>query len=219
MIFYNRNISLQEFEFRPYLKIIYDKSYDTALEIFKIAVCSILLELLNRSLMGTHKQLSVKKIRVYVILAPLCEEIFFRGFMQKAIGSCLVKGSKPENETKKKILNIHRAIRVHLAALFYALLHLDLSQNDKPKYIPCIWFFLEGVNHGYLYEKYGTLCAPFINHGVSNLISVYLAKAGKTFPRSTIMTIFSIKLIIGFLFIYASKRQSNRLIRALNLIK
>lgn len=204
MNFFTYPVAFGEFKLTPPFKVVLNKSSKLALETLKITVCSIFLEFLSIYLVGSHQTLSPQEIRLYVILAPLCEEIFFRGIMQKGISLCLEIFKKSYREDKTT--QIYQVISIYFTAFAYAFAHLDLTKNNTPRYSAYAWFFTEGICHGYFYEKCGTLSAPFLNHAISNLISVYLTKAGSNYSQASLVKIFLLKLIISCLF-FASQKE------------
>ncbi len=82
-----------------------------------------------------------------VLVAPVAEEILFRGFLQPVL---------------KDILGGTRAI--FLTSLLFALVHFNL-------YI-LLQIFILGVLLGYLYEYTGTLVAPVSVHVLHNSVSL-----------------------------------------------
>jgi membrane protease YdiL (CAAX protease family) len=100
-----------------------------------------------------YKQIPVRTMIVFVavVIAPLLEEMLFRGFVQSAIRSYL----NPRNNAWPAIAT---------SALFFAIMHAD------PSHWPAL--FILGVCLGYSYEKSGSLFRPIFIHLFFNAYSV-----------------------------------------------
>jgi len=100
-----------------------------------------------------YPQLPVRIMIVFVavVIAPLLEEMMFRGFVQTTIRS---------------FLNIRNSAWPAIAAssVFFALMHAD------PSHWPSL--FILGVCLGYSYEKSGSLFRPIFIHLFFNTISI-----------------------------------------------
>lgn len=88
---------------------------------------------------------------VAVVIAPLLEEMLFRGFVQTAIRSYF----NPRNNAWPAIA---------LSALFFSIMHAD------PSHWPAL--FILGICLGYSYEKSGSLFRPIFIHLFFNAYSV-----------------------------------------------
>lgn len=83
-----------------------------------------------------------------VVLAPLSEEIFFRGFLQSMLRN----------------FALSPRITVLIAAAIFAMLH------SEPQNIPAL--FVLGLVLGYCYERTGRLWAPILLHALFNAFFV-----------------------------------------------
>jgi len=103
-----------------------------------------------------YTQLPVRIMIVFVavIIAPLLEEMLFRGFVQTTIRS---------------FLGIRNSAWPAIAAssVFFAIMHAD------PGHWPAL--FVLGVCLGYSYEKSGSLLRPIFIHLFFNASSVAIA--------------------------------------------
>ncbi len=88
-------------------------------------------------------------VLVAVIIGPVIEEIFFRGFMYPAF---------------KRVFGVWPAIII--SSVIFGVFHAD------PWLMAPI--ALMGVALAYLYEKEGTLAAPIAFHALNNLVSVII---------------------------------------------
>jgi membrane protease YdiL (CAAX protease family) len=100
-----------------------------------------------------YPQLPVRIMIVFVavVIAPLLEEMMFRGFVQTTIRS---------------FLNIRNSAWPAIAAssVFFAIMHAD------PSHWPSL--FILGVCLGYSYEKSGSLLRPIFIHLFFNATSI-----------------------------------------------
>lgn len=81
------------------------------------------------------------------VLAPISEELYFRGFLYKAFRNKYSQG-----------------IAIALASTIFGALHFDLY-----RFVP---FFIAGVILNHIYEKYDNILIPMIAHGTWNGIMV-----------------------------------------------
>lgn len=82
------------------------------------------------------------------ILAPICEELVFRGLMFKRL--------------RMQVSFRHAAL---YSTFVFAIIHGNLVQM--------IYAFIMGLMFAYLYEKYGSVKAPIIAHIAANILSVF----------------------------------------------
>jgi membrane protease YdiL (CAAX protease family) len=90
-----------------------------------------------------------------VLLAPVVEEIFFRGIIQSMLRQQI---GRPW-------------IAVIITATVFGLMHLAV-----PYSVPPLIFF--GITAGYLYERTGRLLAPIVFHMLFNLAQVIAYQQG-----------------------------------------
>lgn len=86
-----------------------------------------------------------------VVLAPLAEEIFFRGLLQSML----------RRYTRRPWIS------VLIASAFFAAVHFPQAQN-----VPAL--FALGIVLGYNYERSGRLYAPIIIHAVFNAVNILI---------------------------------------------
>ncbi|MDP3014049.1 MAG: type II CAAX endopeptidase family protein [Candidatus Subteraquimicrobiales bacterium] len=115
-----------------------------ALKIKPPALYKEMPELFGESLIGF-----LIAVLVVVIIAPVVEELFFRGFMYQAI--------KKQMGTSKAIL---------FSSAIFALFH--------PQAWLLIPMMIMGIILAWLYEKFGSLGPPIILHALNNLVSVII---------------------------------------------
>jgi len=104
-----------------------------------------------------------------VIIAPLLEEMLFRGLFQTTIRSyfsffhsLLVQQNKPEEQQTTDSNGAWPAIII--SSVLFTVTH------DNPGHWPAL--FVLGVCMGYAYEKSGSLFRPIFIHSIFNAISV-----------------------------------------------
>lgn len=98
------------------------------------------------ALAGTKKDMFLVFIAASV-LAPISEELYFRGFLYKAFRNKYSQG-----------------IAIALTSTIFGALHFDLY-----RFVP---FFIAGVILNHVYEKYDNILIPIIAHGTWNGIMV-----------------------------------------------
>jgi membrane protease YdiL (CAAX protease family) len=114
-----------------------------------------------------YPQLPLRIMIVFaaVVIAPLLEEMLFRGFVQTTIRSYL--GSHFAKRSQNGVLfNIRNSAWPAIAAssIFFAIMHED------PGHWPAL--FVLGVCLGYSYEKSGSLFRPIFIHIFFNATSI-----------------------------------------------
>ncbi|MHC4726678.1 MAG: lysostaphin resistance A-like protein [Planctomycetota bacterium] len=122
-------------------------------------------------LISEHSQLLSRILIVVtaVIIAPVLEEMLFRGLFQTAIRSylgifrsMLVPQNAPDAERTTDRYEAWPAIVIS-SALF-------TMTHDNPGHWPAL--FILGICMGYAYEKSGSLFRPIFIHSIFNTISV-----------------------------------------------
>jgi membrane protease YdiL (CAAX protease family) len=107
-------------------------------------------------LITEYPQLPVRIMIVFlaVVIAPLLEEMLFRGFVQT---------------TLRSFINIRNSAwaAIAISSVFFATMHAD------PGHWPAL--FVLGVCLGYSYEKSGSLLRPIFIHSFFNASSVAIA--------------------------------------------
>lgn len=120
-------------------------------------------------LITDYTQLPVRIMIVFVavVIAPLLEEMLFRGFVQTTIRTILASrvsyfGSRDTSDERR----VTRCAWLAIAAssLFFAIMHAE------PGHWPAL--FVLGVCLGYSYEKSGSLLRPIFIHFFFNAYSI-----------------------------------------------
>lgn len=86
---------------------------------------------------------------VAVVLAPISEELYFRGFLYKALRNKFSQG-----------------VAIASASIVFGAVHFDLYRF--------VLFFIAGVILSHIYEKYDNILIPMIAHGTWNGIMVLI---------------------------------------------
>jgi membrane protease YdiL (CAAX protease family) len=107
-----------------------------------------------------------------LVVAPVCEEIFFRGILQTAIDYAgkaidLIDGYEPtETDLKSR-----EQFRVRISALLFGLAH-TLSPRWNVRQVVLATF--AGINAGYCRERSGSIVPGILYHAASNFF-IYLS--------------------------------------------
>ncbi|MBM4107066.1 MAG: CPBP family intramembrane metalloprotease [Phycisphaerae bacterium] len=107
---------------------------------------------------------------------PLCEEVAYRGLLQSglvALLGSLRSGERPGSWASGSSSAI-RWIAISLASLLFALMHLS-ALPEASRWSATITLALVGVLFGWVYERTGSIAAPFAAHAVFNGINLVLA--------------------------------------------
>lgn len=105
---------------------------------------------------------------VICLLAPLAEEIIFRGAIISALQAWFREGRMAEICDKKGISNDRRQwIAIGLSAFFFALVHLNPAQLPHA--------LIVGVLLGWLYVRTGSIVLCFLIHWINNSSAYALA--------------------------------------------
>lgn len=90
------------------------------------------------------------------LVAPIAEELFFRGILQTALARAFPV--RPGS-------NYHRRYAIIMAGTLFGLMH-----TSTPHYVPAL--IVLGILLGYLYEKRGSLVTPILVHMLFNMKSL-----------------------------------------------
>lgn len=145
-------------------------TFSACVETIKIVAATCFLVLLATQVRPTSK-LSTKHIAEAVIVAPLVEEILFRGIFLRGIRLAQYLVQKDPTSNEEKLAK--QKFRVRFTGIAFGLAHFHggLFQVTQAA--------LGGISYGYLSEKYETLSASMITHGIHNFI-VLKAKSALT---------------------------------------
>lgn len=121
-------------------------------------------------------------IRATVVIAPIVEEIFFRGIVltsihliQSLYNKCILK-----RELKKEEKLREQKIRVHLSAFVFAAIHLQNPHKSiSSAFIQFIEAYVVGVSYAYLSEKYHSLSITTLSHGIHNALCLPIQSLNK----------------------------------------
>ena len=122
------------------------------------------------------------QIIVICILAPIFEEIMFRGFILKVLKE-----------------NYNAVIAVIISALLFSLFHTALHQIFPT--------FIMGLLFGMLYVKYKSLIPCILLHMFNNFLSVYEVPLFDTSTLVIVMYVVMFVLSIIFLYEYFNKKK------------
>ncbi len=84
------------------------------------------------------------------VMAPISEELFFRGIIQTCLGNCLKS----------------RWLTVALSAMIFGVIHAGGGDSPQPHVVPALTIL--GVVLGMLYMRTGSLVAPIVLHALFN---------------------------------------------------
>lgn len=90
-----------------------------------------------------------------VILAPICEELLYRGIMLRCVHDALIR---------QGFLIMAPAISLALSSLFFALPHLGGALLDRMS----LAYILTGLAFGFVYIRTGSLTAAMVSHSLQS---------------------------------------------------
>ena len=135
-------------------------------------VCTLLfLSTITGTFLSTGIGFSISAVTQIVVKAPFVEEVLFRGILLRGIHwiqTCYNGTSLDQlsSEERDNILAFQKAMRVHLVALIFLVMHtrrkLDLFQFACSS--------MGAISYGYLAEKYQLLAPSILAHGINNFI-------------------------------------------------
>lgn len=149
----------------------FNKGHPYLSEVIKILAAGIFLQILATNFITPNSELSATAICTSVVIAPVVEEIFFRGVLLKFVYLCQRKPQTPEEEGKQ------RAYRIHSVAFIFGFLHWPLGEGP----INAVLAYFGGVSYGWLAEKHQTLSLIIVAHGINNFL---VMKALTSSPKS-----------------------------------
>jgi membrane protease YdiL (CAAX protease family) len=108
-----------------------------------------------------HPQLPLRILIVIVavIVAPVLEELLFRGLFQTAIRSFFEAGMGPQRISSSRLW-----LAIVISSVLFALMHAN------PGHWPAL--FVLGIGMGYAYEKSGSLLQPIFIHTLFNATTI-----------------------------------------------
>jgi hypothetical protein len=142
----------------------------TTLEISYIAMAVLILDKATTAIFPAGSRLGGMNIRFVTVIAPLAEEVIFRGIIQRGIGIGQWGWNRfvLKRELTEEELAIQRIWRVQVTAFVFGAAHLT---NPKPSALQFVWCYVGGVTDGYLSEKYRTLSLSILSHGLNNILA------------------------------------------------
>lgn len=140
-------------------------------EIVKIAVTTKILEIVVANCLKPSSSLPASKIYGMTVLAPVLEEVLFRGILLPGIHCMQYLLSK--NDLTDEELEKQRNYRVQLSALIFGAAHLtNPHEHVAGALIQFTWSYIGGVVYGHLSEKYQTLSVSILAHALNNSLAV-----------------------------------------------
>jgi len=122
------------------------------------------------SLVSSHPQLTAEWLLLSLIVAPVCEELFFRGFLQTHLTEKVGGG--------RRLSRLYLSYGLILAALFFGLSHLSdiflLGLTLTAAVINATFAALLGLLIGYVYQESHSLLTPILMHSCLNAFSSLL---------------------------------------------
>lgn len=157
-------------------------AFQITIEVIKILAVKFFLEILTKRLSaGISDGATRKLIHGVVVVAPIVEELLFRGVLLRMIHliqlSChhILFGREPSEEEKRH----QQTFRVHLSAFLFAAVHLNNPHETvKSAIIQFVEAYAAGVSYAYLSEKYKTLSVTILTHGIHNALCVPIQTFG-----------------------------------------
>lgn len=146
--------------------------YQATLEVVKVVVAAFFLEAIRQVAFRGTRLLSQREIFQLTVLSPIAEEILFRGIVLNGIKLFQKRFFAIDSQQQDKNA---RAARIHLSSLASALSHMRLPftyRHPSAPLLQCSWSYLSSLSYGYMDEKYQTLSASILAHGISNAILV-----------------------------------------------
>jgi membrane protease YdiL (CAAX protease family) len=120
------------------------------------------------SFISSPVTLSVGLVLLVCILAPVCEEFFFRGFLQTLLMEN-VKGGK-------RLLRLNFSYGLMLSALIFGVLHLLYISIPGTSLagvvINAILAVVFGLLMGYIYQETRSILTPVLMHSLLNGLSL-----------------------------------------------
>lgn len=171
ILFENKNYGLKLFNFKGALKYTKIIIYGTILILINELIF-IFLE--NEKIIKSNSSITFEtlftghNILLYIyilIIAPILEEIFFRGiFYNLSIPSF----NKFKDKNKKIIINSKMYLIILINAAIFSYVHSDKIG------ISSIYYFIGGIILSICYLKSKNLKVPIFLHSINNLISVII---------------------------------------------
>jgi membrane protease YdiL (CAAX protease family) len=98
-------------------------------------------------------------------LAPIVEELFFRGLVMRAIRNLVIRRAKFDGPQTTE-----RAARISIvvSALLFAAAHLYESRNLTMLFVLGVWVFIVGLITGWVATRTGRLGPSMITHMLTN---------------------------------------------------
>jgi membrane protease YdiL (CAAX protease family) len=108
-------------------------------------------------------------------LAPVVEELFFRGLVMRTVRNLVVRRSKIEGPRTTR-----RAARISIlvSALMFAAAHLYESRNLTMLFVLGVWIFIVGLVTGAIATRTGRLGPSMITHILTNGLATVLLLTG-----------------------------------------
>ena len=124
-----------------------------------------------KQLEKTHSPEQILSLVVMIcIIAPIAEELFFRGLLQTLIIRTIAVVRRRDTDAEH-VRGGERLAGILIAAAIFAAVHLSVTA-DAWSWLPAL--FLLGVTLGYAYERTGKLWADITIHSLFNAFAVVM---------------------------------------------
>jgi hypothetical protein len=133
-------------------------TFAVGVEVVKVVAAKCFLELLCTKFITPTEKVPFNRIYVVVVLAPVIEEILFRGIFLR----CVYWAQKEPDTDEERVEQL--TYRVHLTAMVFGLLHWPLGKGP----FNAVTAYLGSIGYGYLTEKYDTIALSILAHGIGN---------------------------------------------------
>lgn len=122
-------------------------------------------------LISSPVSLSVEWVFLSIVLAPVCEEFFFRGFLQTNLMEWLTN--------KIKLLKIYLTHGLIVTAFIFGLFHLFdtflLDMTLSSAFFNSLFAILLGILLGYVYQETRSVFTPILMHSCLNGIPIFVS--------------------------------------------
>lgn len=135
-------------------------------EVAKVVAATALLSFAAYVLIASNPAYSIEILDV-VVLTPVLEEIVFRTIIQEKIIHNIQRVlNYSYGSTTEEQLENQKVLRIRITGVLFGL--AQLRHPNQVKIVKCFFGILSGITYGYLSEKYETVAAPILAHGLNN---------------------------------------------------
>lgn len=168
-------------------KAVFNGSKKIALEVTLVVASKALLELVVNQII--FRQPLHVWVWNSVVLAPVAEEMVFRGILQEGIHIAQRIKNHFAGYVSEEDLKAQEVFRVHQTAFFFGIAHAHNSHADPIRNLyQCTNSYVAGTSWGYLKERHNTLSISILVHGFNNASGMigFVAKA-KGMPNAQLI--------------------------------